>query len=493
MTEPSKPIHPGKILYEQAMQPLGVSRNKLARDIDVPVGRISDIVAGKRGITPDTALRLGKYFGTSAEMWMQFQSDHDLFVARNSEWPNIAPRVREMQPIDPNAVAPVTEMDGYADASTDTEPREDVPSTSGDAAETTTEAHDDGDEKWWSTSLSDPAADPSGEEIAPGIESPEPSLAGGDDLDETDAVESTAADVDLSTEQPLPRRTVTLGVKSSGESAKTVEGEPASLSGSEPDASATEQTFEIGVRPATADSRVVADNDGATDEADQPASPQRRFTVDVVREATQALESSVDADGAPTDPVSEVLEPEPLDEDGLTIEFDEDDLARELPGDAFASELDEDAIAEEVVEAHQQEFYAPAIARTGTDDFGPLDPPLSGPGLDVATGTSASFEPGTEAPTEIGGLTPANWSSALESARQDDPNVEEQETSGPASGDSVAAAETDDHFDVPLPSEFEPAMEGPLRPWSPEENDDPLVSLDIPEPEDARKLYEYDD
>jgi addiction module HigA family antidote len=57
MTKSSQPIHPGILLYEQAMQPLGVGRNKLARDIDVPVGRISDIVAGKRGVTPDTALR----------------------------------------------------------------------------------------------------------------------------------------------------------------------------------------------------------------------------------------------------------------------------------------------------------------------------------------------------------------------------------------------------------------------------------------------------
>ncbi len=109
MTDTSDPIHPGTILYDQAMRPLGVSRNKLARDIDVPVGRISDIVAGKRGVTPDTALRLGRYFGTSAEMWMQFQTDYDLFVSRNSMWHDIAPRVRELQPIDPDtmAVAPV--------------------------------------------------------------------------------------------------------------------------------------------------------------------------------------------------------------------------------------------------------------------------------------------------------------------------------------------------------------------------------------------------
>ena len=406
MTQSSQPIHPGKILYEQAMQPLGVSRNKLARDIDVPVGRISDIVAGKRGITPDTALRLGKYFGTSAEMWMQFQSDYDLFVARNSEWPNIAPRVREMQPIEPGAVAPVTEMDGFADASTDAGTREDVPSISDDAGETTSDAPDDGDEKWWSASLSDPADDPTSEEIAPDVESPEPSLAAGDDIDETDDVEASTDDAGVSAEQPLPQRTITLDVRPGGGPVETAEAEPANLSASEPDASATEQTFEIGIRPASADSRVIAGGGESTDEAVPPASPQRRFTVDVVREATEALETSA------------TLESEPLDEDGLTIEFDEDDLASELPGDAFAGEPDEDAIAEQVVEERKQEYQAPAIARTGTDDFGPLDPPLAGPGM--------------EAPTGIGSLTPANWSSALESARRDEPDIKDPGTPGSA-------------------------------------------------------------
>ena len=137
------------------------------------------------------------------------------------------------------------------------------------------------------------------------------------------------------------------------------------------------------------------------------------------------------------------------------------------------------------------------IARTGTDDFAPLDAPLSGPGLDVAgTGVAvglADFEAGMEAPTGIGSLTPANWSSALESARRDEPDIKDPGTPGPATSDRVAAPETIDHFDVPLPSEFEPAMEGPMPPWPPAETDDPHVSLDIPDPEEARKLYEYDD
>jgi antitoxin HigA-1 len=98
MTSNTPPVHPGRVLYEQAMQPLGVSRNKLARDIDVPVGRISDIVSGKRGITPDTALRLSKYFGTDAELWMRLQSDYDLQVARDTIWPEVEPRVRAFEP-----------------------------------------------------------------------------------------------------------------------------------------------------------------------------------------------------------------------------------------------------------------------------------------------------------------------------------------------------------------------------------------------------------
>lgn len=92
------PKHPGKILFDQVMTPLGVSRNKLARDIDVPVGRISDIVAGKRGVTPDTALRFAKYFGTTAELWLRLQADYDLYVARTTTWLDSEPKVAEFEP-----------------------------------------------------------------------------------------------------------------------------------------------------------------------------------------------------------------------------------------------------------------------------------------------------------------------------------------------------------------------------------------------------------
>ena len=76
------PIHPGEILFEEFMKPMGISINRLARDIVVPPGRISAIVNGKRAISADSALRLGKYFGVSAELWLGLQADFDLRIAK---------------------------------------------------------------------------------------------------------------------------------------------------------------------------------------------------------------------------------------------------------------------------------------------------------------------------------------------------------------------------------------------------------------------------
>ncbi len=95
MAEKLDIITPGEILLEEFMKPLGVSQNRLARAIDVPPGRINEIVKGKRAITADTALRLGKYFGTSAELWMNLQSEYDLRLTRRRDWPLIEPRVRK--------------------------------------------------------------------------------------------------------------------------------------------------------------------------------------------------------------------------------------------------------------------------------------------------------------------------------------------------------------------------------------------------------------
>ena len=77
------PIHPGEILREDFIVPLGISMNKLALDLRVPVTRIAEIVHERRGITPDTALRLGRYFNTSARFWLNAQAAYDLEVAQD--------------------------------------------------------------------------------------------------------------------------------------------------------------------------------------------------------------------------------------------------------------------------------------------------------------------------------------------------------------------------------------------------------------------------
>ncbi len=89
-------ISPGEILLEEFMKPLDVSQNRLARDLDVPVSRIAGIVKGERSITADTALRLAKFFGTSAEMWLHLQADFDLRQARRAHGDVIGRRVREL-------------------------------------------------------------------------------------------------------------------------------------------------------------------------------------------------------------------------------------------------------------------------------------------------------------------------------------------------------------------------------------------------------------
>ena len=88
------PIHPGEILLEDFMKPLGISINQLARDLDVPPNRISAIVNGARSITADTALRLGAYFHVSPETWLGLQIDCDLRLIRQRDGDQIIRRVR---------------------------------------------------------------------------------------------------------------------------------------------------------------------------------------------------------------------------------------------------------------------------------------------------------------------------------------------------------------------------------------------------------------
>lgn len=76
-------VHPGEILREEFLEPMGVSQYRLAKDTHVPPRRINEIVKGLRGITPDTALRLGRFFGTTAEFWLNLQSHYDLECRRD--------------------------------------------------------------------------------------------------------------------------------------------------------------------------------------------------------------------------------------------------------------------------------------------------------------------------------------------------------------------------------------------------------------------------
>jgi len=95
MEEKLNPVHPGEVLLEEFLKPMGLSQNQLALSIGVPARRINEIVLGKRGITADTALRLGKYFDMSPQFWLGLQMDYDLDVTADK----LAERLeREVRP-----------------------------------------------------------------------------------------------------------------------------------------------------------------------------------------------------------------------------------------------------------------------------------------------------------------------------------------------------------------------------------------------------------
>jgi addiction module HigA family antidote len=77
------PIHPGEVLQEEFLRPLGISQYRLAKDVSVPARRINEIVRGSRAITADTALRLARYFGTSERFWLNLQARYDLEVEKD--------------------------------------------------------------------------------------------------------------------------------------------------------------------------------------------------------------------------------------------------------------------------------------------------------------------------------------------------------------------------------------------------------------------------
>ncbi len=91
------PVHPGEILMEDFLKPMGISQYRLAKSISVPQRRIGEIVAGKRAVTADTALRLARFFGTDPESWMNLQAHYDLEVANDKLSDKI---MRDVQPLE---------------------------------------------------------------------------------------------------------------------------------------------------------------------------------------------------------------------------------------------------------------------------------------------------------------------------------------------------------------------------------------------------------
>ncbi len=89
-----RPVHAGEMLREEFMKPLGISINGLALELHVPVTRVSEIVNERRGITADTALRLARHFGRSADFWMNIQKDYELILTQQKSWKLIEKQVR---------------------------------------------------------------------------------------------------------------------------------------------------------------------------------------------------------------------------------------------------------------------------------------------------------------------------------------------------------------------------------------------------------------
>ncbi len=86
-------VHPGEVLLEEFLRPLDLSQNRLAREIHVPPRRVNELVLGKRAVTPDTALRLARYFGTSERFWLGLQMDYEIEEAQRRAGERIAREV----------------------------------------------------------------------------------------------------------------------------------------------------------------------------------------------------------------------------------------------------------------------------------------------------------------------------------------------------------------------------------------------------------------
>jgi antitoxin HigA-1 len=94
MTQLLDEIHPGEILLEEFMKPMGITARQLAADIDVSPSRISELVNGARPVTADTAIRLGLFFGMEPRFWLNLQSEYDMRIATRNLTDKIAPRIR---------------------------------------------------------------------------------------------------------------------------------------------------------------------------------------------------------------------------------------------------------------------------------------------------------------------------------------------------------------------------------------------------------------
>ena len=93
-----RPIHPGEVLLHDVIEPMGITQTDFAAQLNISYPRLNEIVHGKRGITPDTALRLAQFLGTSAELWLNMQMAVDLWDARHSK--GIAKALQKIQPVE---------------------------------------------------------------------------------------------------------------------------------------------------------------------------------------------------------------------------------------------------------------------------------------------------------------------------------------------------------------------------------------------------------
>ncbi len=101
------PIHPGEVLYEEFLSPMGISQYRLSKDISVPPRRVNEIVKGMRSITADTALRLGRYFKVTPRFWMNLQSLYDLESQKDRLERKISKEVRVYAPFGASKVTPM--------------------------------------------------------------------------------------------------------------------------------------------------------------------------------------------------------------------------------------------------------------------------------------------------------------------------------------------------------------------------------------------------